>query len=116
MKPYTQTDKYEKNGVYQMKCMSCPMKYIGQTGRPFNIRYKENIRDSNSGYSNHILNTGHSYGNITDTMEIIKIETKGKGLNALKRYHIYKISKEGIHTNDMHNETYKRLRRKISGV
>jgi hypothetical protein len=25
--------------------MSCPMKYIGQTGRPFNTRYKEHIRD-----------------------------------------------------------------------
>jgi hypothetical protein len=110
-KLYTQTDKYEKNGVYQMKCMSCPMKYIGQTGRPFNTRYKIHIRDiknnsSKSGYSNHILNTGHLYGNITDTMEIIKIERKGEHLNTLERYHVYKISKEGIHMNDMHNETY----------
>jgi hypothetical protein len=72
--------------------MNCPMKYIGQTGRPFNTRYKERIRDiknnnSKSGYSNHILNTGHSYGNITDTMEIIKIERKGKTSK-----HIRKIS------------------------
>jgi hypothetical protein len=94
-----------------VETMSCPTKYIGQTGRPFNIRYKEHIRDtknnnSNSGYSNHILNTGHSYGNITDTMEIIKIERKGKHLNILERYHMYKISKEGIHMKDMHNETY----------
>jgi hypothetical protein len=70
----------------------CPMKYIGQTGRPFNTRYKIHIRDiknsSKSGYSNYVLNTGHSYGNITDTMEIIKIETKGKHLNTLERYHI----------------------------
>jgi hypothetical protein len=39
-------------------------------------------------------------------MEIIKIERKGKHLNTLERYHVYKISKEGIHMNDMHNETY----------
>jgi hypothetical protein len=45
LKPYTQTDKYEKNGVYRMMCMSCPMKYIRQTKRPFNTRYKEHIRD-----------------------------------------------------------------------
>jgi hypothetical protein len=103
LKPYTQIDKYEKNGIYQMKCMSCPMKYIGQTGRPFNIRYKEHIRDiknnsSNSRYSNHILNTGHSYGNITDTMEIMKIERKGKHLNTFERYHIYikLVKKESI--------------------
>jgi hypothetical protein len=92
LKPYTQTDKYGKNGVYQMKCMSCPMKYIG-SGRSFNTRYKEHIRhlknnSSKSEYSNHILNTGHSNGNITDTMEIIKIERKGKHLNTLERYHI----------------------------
>jgi hypothetical protein len=44
-----------------MKCMDCPMKYIGQIGRTFNTRYKEHIHDirsnnsNNSGYSNHIL-------------------------------------------------------------
>jgi hypothetical protein len=77
--------------------MNCPMKYIGQTGRPFNTRYKEHIRNikknnSKSGYPNHILYTGHSYGNITDTMEIITIERKGKHLNTVERYHIYEIS------------------------
>jgi hypothetical protein len=53
-----------------MKCMDCPLKYVGQTGRTFNTRYKEHIYDittnnSNIGYANHILNTGHSYGTIT---------------------------------------------------
>jgi hypothetical protein len=55
--------------------------------------------------SNHILNPGHSYGSITDTMEIMKIERKRKHLNALDKYHIYKISKEGTHMNDIHDET-----------
>jgi hypothetical protein len=64
-----------------MKCLDCPLKYIGQTGKTFDIRYKEHIHairnnNDNSGYSNHtcILNTGHTYGTITDTMEIIKTE------------------------------------------
>jgi hypothetical protein len=53
-----------------MKCLDCPLKYIGQTGRTFANRYKENIHDikgsnSNSKYSNHILNTGHTYGTPT---------------------------------------------------
>jgi hypothetical protein len=43
---------------------------------------------------------------MTDTMEIRKIERKGKHLNTLEKYRIYKISKEGIHMNDMHDETY----------
>jgi hypothetical protein len=98
--------------------MSCPIKYIGQIGRPFNTRYKKhrrNIKNNNSksGYSNHILNTGHSYGNITDTMEIIKIGRKGKHI---KRYHIYKMSKEGIHMNDMHDKTYNLIFEVINNV
>jgi hypothetical protein len=60
-----------------MKCINCPLKYVGQTGRTFNTRYKEHIHDmrtnnGNMGYANHILNTGHLYGIITDTMEIMK--------------------------------------------
>jgi hypothetical protein len=55
-----------------MKCLDCPLKYIGQTGRTLTTRYKEDIQatrsnNSNSGYSNHILNSGHAYGIITDT-------------------------------------------------
>jgi DNA-directed RNA polymerase subunit L len=61
------TETRRKYRYTTIKCMSCPMKYTGQTGRPFNTRYKAHIRDiqirnSNSGYSNQILNTGHSYG------------------------------------------------------
>jgi hypothetical protein len=79
-----------------MKGMDCPLKYVGQTGRTFNTRYKEQIHDirsnnSNTGYSNHILNTEHTYGTVQDTMEIITLGKKGKYLNALERYHIYKV-------------------------
>jgi hypothetical protein len=91
-----------------MKFVDCPMKYSGQTGRRFNIRHKEHIHDSrsnnsNSGYSNHILKTGHAYGTMTDTVDII-ISTgrKCKHLNALESYHIYKTSRENLHMNDTH--------------
>jgi hypothetical protein len=33
---------------------------------------------SNSGYSSHILNTGHKYGTITGTMDILRIHRKEK--------------------------------------
>jgi hypothetical protein len=63
-----------------MKCLDCPLKYIGQTGRTFNIRYKEYIQairiNNNSVYSNHMLNIGHTYGTITDTMNILRTENK----------------------------------------
>jgi hypothetical protein len=42
----------------------------GKTGRTFHTSYKEHIQvrsnKGNSGYPNHILNTGHTYGIITD--------------------------------------------------
>jgi hypothetical protein len=91
--------------------MDCPLKYVGQTGRTFNKRYKEHIHDirtnnSNTGYTNHILNTGHTYGTITDTMEIMETERKGKHLNMLERYHIYKASKNKIQMNDTNIDVY----------
>jgi hypothetical protein len=63
-----QIDRFEKSDIYQMKCMDCPLKDVGQTGRIFYTRYKEHtleIRNNNdnSGYSNHILSTGHTYRN-----------------------------------------------------
>jgi hypothetical protein len=89
LKPHTPTDKYNRNGIYQMKCLDYPLKYIGQTGRTLNIRYKEHIHairsnNSNSGYSNCILNTGRTYRTITDIMDIMKTGKKGKHLNTLK--------------------------------
>jgi hypothetical protein len=59
--------------------------YIGQTGRTFSKRYKEHIQatrnnNSNSGYSNHIVNTGHTYGTIADTMDVIRTGRKGRHL------------------------------------
>jgi hypothetical protein len=67
VKPRLQQDEYENSGVYQIKFMDCPLKYIGQTGRSFKTIYKEyrqaiRNNNSNSGYSKHILNIGQTYG------------------------------------------------------
>jgi hypothetical protein len=106
-----QSDKYSRSGIYQMKCLDCPLKCIGQTGLTFNIRYKEHIHDirsnnSNSRYSNHILNTGHTYGIIADTMDVITMGRKGKCSNTLERYHVYKLSKDNVHMNDTYIDTH----------
>jgi hypothetical protein len=62
--------------------------------------------NSNSGYSNHILNTGHTYGTITDTMDVIKTVRKARHLNILEKYHICKISRSNLHMNDTHIDTH----------
>jgi hypothetical protein len=45
LRPQPQIDKYNRSEIYQMKCLDFPMEYVGQTGRTFNIRYKEHIYD-----------------------------------------------------------------------
>jgi hypothetical protein len=79
------TDKYEKPGVYKLKCMDCTRQYIGQTGRSFKTKYKEHIRHihnkrETSGYVQHILEAEHAFGKMSDIMEVIKIERKGSHL------------------------------------
>jgi hypothetical protein len=74
-------------------------------------RSKEHIQairnnNGNSEYSNHILNTGHAYGSITDKIKIKELEKKGKNLNTLERYHIYKISINRLHINDTYIDVY----------
>jgi hypothetical protein len=54
------------------------LRHVGQTGRTFNTRYKEHIyeiksNNSNTGYSRRILDTGHTYGIMEDTMDIVRI-------------------------------------------
>jgi hypothetical protein len=63
---------------------------VGQTGRKFSIRYKQHIHDirnnSNSGYSNNILDTGYTYGTATDIMDVIRTGRKGRHLKTLEKY------------------------------
>jgi hypothetical protein len=35
-------------------------------------------------------------------MKVVKTQRKGKHLNRLEKYHIYKMSREGVHMNDAH--------------
>jgi hypothetical protein len=109
LKPQPQIDKYSRSGICQLKFIDCPQQYVGQTVRIFNTRYKEHIHDikgnnSNTGYSNHVLNNGHTYGIITDTMEIITTGRKVRYLNTLEKYHIYKVYKRKLHMNDTNTD------------
>jgi hypothetical protein len=105
--PYTNRSR---SSTYQRKCLDFPLKYIGQTGRTFNIRYKEHIHtirnNSNYRYSNHIINTGHTCRTIIDTMDIMKTRKKGRHLNTLEKYYMYRISRDSIHINDTYINMY----------
>jgi hypothetical protein len=88
-----------------------PKKYVRQTGRNFQTRYKEHIQairanNSNSKYAQHILESQHSYGLITDIMKILHLDKKGQLMNTWERFHIYKLSKDGLQLNDTYADTH----------
>jgi hypothetical protein len=104
------TDKYSRSGIYELKCNSCPLKYIGQTGRNFRTRYNEHIQaihyNINSKYAQHILDTGHAYGTIDNTLNILQFEKKIKKMNSLEQFYIYKLTREQLQLNDTHTNSY----------
>ncbi|PNF38897.1 hypothetical protein B7P43_G08228 [Cryptotermes secundus] len=75
-------DMYNLSGVYQLQCSDCPLKYIGQTGRTFKIRFKEHTCDINnngqsSRFAQHVLDTTHEYSTIDKILEVLHIGKKG---------------------------------------
>jgi hypothetical protein len=104
-------NKFDQCGIYELKCNSCPKVHIGQTGRNFKTRFKEHIQyirnnRTKTGYSQHILNTGHEYGNIESTSNILNVQKKGAFLNTLEKYHIYKKQKTNNLLNESGTDTY----------
>jgi hypothetical protein len=104
-------NKFDQCGIYEFKCNTCPKVYIGQTGRNFKTRFKEHIQDirnnrTKTGYSQYIINTGHEYGNIENTLNILNVEKKGPFLNTLEKFHIYKKQKTDNLLNESCTDTY----------
>ena len=71
------TSDYEKSGIYKITCNTYHKAYVGQTNRDLKSRFRENTRyiknnDPCSAYALHILNCRHEYGNIENTMTLLK--------------------------------------------
>jgi hypothetical protein len=96
-----------KKKAYTKEMYGLPTK-IHMANRPNILYHIQAIRNknSNSGYSNHILSMGHAYWSVTDTMKIMKIEKKGKHLNTLEKYHTYKGSRNRLQMNDAYIHVY----------
>jgi len=100
-----QPNKYEKNGVYQLECLTCHKIYTGQTGHPFHIRFREHNNDfkyanNRSTFAQQIINEGYSFGPMNDVMNIIHFVRKGKILDTLEKIYIYREIKNENQIND----------------
>ena len=86
--------KYEKCGIYQTTCPICNVKYVGQIGRPFKVRFWEHLcdfkyRNRKSRFAQHLIDNGHNIGQIEDIMDIVHIASKGKIMDTLEKYYIF---------------------------
>jgi hypothetical protein len=97
------TDTYKQCGVYQLKCGECPLMYVGQKERIFKDRCREHIQPirnngetSNFAQYTRMLETGHTYGTMEETIEILQINKKGHLLNTLEHFHIYNLSNKKL--------------------
>ena len=112
-KPHTTqtTRQYEKSGIYQLTCPDCHKKYIRQTGRSFQKCYQEHLHDYKynkykSKYATHLLENQHSIGPIQETMQISYTTKKGRLMDTIKKFHIYKQTQQNNQINDRDTVKY----------
>ena len=86
-------NRYDCSGVYQLECPTCNKRYVGQTGRPFQIRFREHYNDykyanNRCMFAQHIIDGGHSFDPMTDVMKVIHVANKGRTLDIRKILYI----------------------------
>jgi GIY-YIG catalytic domain. len=76
-----------------LTCQDCNKKYIGQTVRPFHIRFQEHFRDFKYGngkskFAQHLLENRHAVSPMEGIMEVSHIKKKGNMMNTMERFRI----------------------------
>jgi hypothetical protein len=89
----------ENSGIYTLRCATCHLTYIGQTGSNLKTRYSEHarhIRSNNpqSAYAQHILQQRHEYGPMQETMTLIHRTNKGRRMDTMEQLLIQKHHQE----------------------
>jgi hypothetical protein len=95
------------SGIYKLTCPDCNKAYIGQTGRPFAVRSREHFRDythahNKPNFAQHLLHHHHSIGPMNTIMDTLHITAKGRMMNTIERFHIYKETLMNNQINDKH--------------
>jgi len=88
----------EGTGVYKIVCDECPSYYIGQTTRSFAVRFKEHLPHnkssiSKSAFASHLVDNNHSYTGINENLQILHKCGRGKFIDALEQYEIFRAVK-----------------------
>jgi len=81
------------------------MKYTGQTGRSFNTRFRKHLRDFKNGYgessfAQHLVENRHAFGPMNDIMDTLFFTNKGRLMDAVESFYIFRETKLNSHLND----------------
>ena len=90
-------DIFQNSGVYEISCSDCVATYIGQTGRNFNLRFKEHYKalinkKSNSNVAKHCLEMNYNID--IKNLKIKHICKKGLKMDFLESLEIQKALNE----------------------
>jgi hypothetical protein len=101
------SDKFSSSGFYKLTCPDCHKAYMGQTRRQFYAHYNEHKsafyhNSHTSDFAQHLHDKSHSFGPITDIMQVLHHQKKGEHLNTIERFHIHIEHTAGNHLNDDH--------------
>jgi len=96
----TRTPPHNKPGIYQLKCNTCNLSYMGQTSRNLKTRYHEHIRyiknnNPQSAYAQHISNNRHDFGTIENTMALLKPLHSQHLLTTNEQFYVHSFLKNG---------------------
>jgi len=86
-------------------CPDCNIKYIGQTDRPFHVRFQEHFfnykyANNKSKFTQNLLDNKHSIGPIENIMDVIHTTSKGRLLDLIERFYIYNETHRNNQIND----------------
>ena len=70
-------------------------KYVGQTGRPNRVKFREHYRDykyanNKSKFAQRVLEEGYSFGPRNGIMDTLHIANRGRMLDVQEKFYIYK--------------------------
>ena len=83
------------------------MKNVGQTGRPFRVRFEGHFLDYKyanieSKFVQHLPENSHSFGPIDDSMDVLYTTNKSRLLDTMERVYTFKETRIN---NQINNET-----------
>ena len=101
----TRKGNFTKHGIYKLTSKDYKKKYVGQTGQPSHKIFREHFNDfkfgnGNSKFAQHLLDNRHSIGTVEEIMDVLHVVEKGKQMDTVERFHIYKETKIENQIND----------------